>query len=106
MKPGMMGAVEFGTARRAAYSADEPILGKTGTCSDRSTPTHLGWFGSFNDVSNHKLVVVVLLTGGSRVSGPEASAIGGDIYRRLSENRYFAPAEIASATNLVALGGE
>ena len=28
LKPGMMGAVAFGTARRAGYSADEPILGQ------------------------------------------------------------------------------
>jgi penicillin-binding protein 2 len=106
MKPGMMGAVEFGTARRAAYSVDEPILGKTGTCTDRATPTHLGWFGSFNDVSSHKLVVVVLLTGGAHVSGPEASAIGGDVYRRLSENRYFSPAQVAGAMTLATIGGE
>jgi penicillin-binding protein 2 len=60
LKPGMLGAVEYGTARRAQQ--DEPIAGKTGTCTD--SHTHLGWFGSFNDVGNNKLVVVVLLTGG------------------------------------------
>ena len=63
MKPGMLGAVEYGTARRAAYDPNEPIFGKTGTCTDRATPTHLGWFGSFNDVGNKKLVVVVLADG-------------------------------------------
>jgi cell division protein FtsI/penicillin-binding protein 2 len=93
MKPGMMGAVAFGTARRAGYSSDEPILGKTGTCTDRTSPTHLGWFGSFNDVANHQLAVVVLLTGGSRVSGPIASGIAGKIYERLSEQSYFASTE-------------
>jgi membrane carboxypeptidase/penicillin-binding protein len=41
----MLGAVEFGTARRAAYDSNEPIFGKTGTCTDRQSPTHLGWFG-------------------------------------------------------------
>src|SRR5262245_52044055 len=34
IKPGMRGAVDFGTARRAGYDASEPILGKTGTCTD------------------------------------------------------------------------
>ena len=81
LKPGMLGAVEFGTARRAAYDPNEPIFGKTGTCTDRASPTHLGWFGSFNDVGNKKLVVVVLLTGGRPVSGPVASGIAGQVYR-------------------------
>ncbi len=90
VKPGMMAAVEYGTGKRAFYDVDEPILGKTGTCTDRLTPTHLGWFGSFNDVEKNKLAVVVLLTGGSRVNGPVAAGVAGDVYRRLSERRYFA----------------
>jgi len=90
VKPGMLGAVEYGTARRAAYDPNEPIFGKTGTCSDRATPTHLGWFGSFNDVGNKKLVVVVLLTGGRPVNGPVASGIAGQVYRNLSQQRFFA----------------
>ena len=56
----MRGAVEFGTAHRARD--DGAIAGKTGTCTNDHT--HLGWFGSFNEVGNRKLVVVVLLTGG------------------------------------------
>jgi cell division protein FtsI/penicillin-binding protein 2 len=90
LTPGMLGAVEFGTARRAAYDPNEPIFGKTGTCTDRQSPTHLGWFGSFNDVGNKKLVVVVLLTGGRPVSGPVASGIAGQIYRTLSQEQFFA----------------
>lgn len=89
IKPGMMGAVEYGTARRAAYDPNEPILGKTGTCTDTRTPTHLGWFGSFNEVGKNKLVVVVLLTGGRGVSGPVASGIAGQVYRNLSKVNYF-----------------
>jgi len=89
LKPGMLGAVEYGTARRAAYDPNEPIFGKTGTCTDRSTPTHLGWFGSFNDVGNKKLVVVVLLTGGRAVSGPVASGVAGQVYRNLSQQQFF-----------------
>ncbi len=60
----MMGAVEYGTARRIGFDPNEPIYGKTGTCTDSRTPTHLGWFGSFTEVGKNKLVVVVLLTGG------------------------------------------
>jgi penicillin-binding protein 2 len=90
IKPGMMGAVEFGTARRAHYDPNEPILGKTGTCTDRATPTHLGWFGSFNEVGNNKLVVVVLLTGGKAVNGPVAAQIAGGVYKNLSGQQFFA----------------
>ncbi|HEU0121904.1 MAG TPA: penicillin-binding transpeptidase domain-containing protein [Bryobacteraceae bacterium] len=90
IKPGMMGAVEYGTARRAFYDQNEPILGKTGTCTDRATPTHLGWFGSFNEVGNNKLVVVVLLTGGKAVNGPVAAQIAGGVYKNLSGQQFFA----------------
>jgi cell division protein FtsI/penicillin-binding protein 2 len=86
VKQGMRGAVEFGTAHRARQ--DDPIAGKTGTCSQNHT--HLGWFGSFNDVGNRHLVVVVLLTGGRPAIGPFAAGIAGDIYRRLGEWNYFA----------------
>jgi cell division protein FtsI/penicillin-binding protein 2 len=94
IKPGLRGAVEFGTARRA--SEDGPIAGKTGTCSENHT--HLGWFGSFNDVGPRKLVVVVLLTGGRPTSGPLAAGIAGDVYRRLGEQNYFASASVTPAS--------
>jgi cell division protein FtsI/penicillin-binding protein 2 len=89
IKPGMMGAVEFGTARRAGYDQNEPIYGKTGTCTDTRSPTHLGWFGSFNDTGKRKLVVVTLLTGGKPISGPVASGVAGKIYKTLSSQNYF-----------------
>ncbi|MGP8247047.1 MAG: penicillin-binding transpeptidase domain-containing protein [Bryobacteraceae bacterium] len=98
--PGMRGAVEFGTAHRARE--DGPIAGKTGTCSSENH-VHLGWFGSFNDSSGRKLVVVVLLTGGRPASGPLAAGIAGDVFRRLSEARYlgtsgpFTPASLVSS---------
>ncbi len=109
IKPGMMGAVEYGTARRAAYDPNEPILGKTGTCTDTRTPTHLGWFGSFNEVGKNKLVVVVLLTGGRGVSGPVASGIAGQVYRNLSKVNYFqqdrsAPLALVSSACCTATG--
>jgi cell division protein FtsI/penicillin-binding protein 2 len=89
IKPGMMGAVEFGTARRASVDQTETILGKTGTCTDSRSPTHLGWFGSFNEIGKNKLVVVVLLTGGRGVSGPAASGVAGGVYRNLAKEGYF-----------------
>ena len=111
IKPGMMGAVEYGTARRANYDPNEPILGKTGTCTDSRSPTHLGWFGSFNDVGRNKLVVVVLLTGGRAVSGPVASGVAGQVYRNLSKVNYFqqdrpiSPVALVSTGNCCAFGG-
>jgi cell division protein FtsI/penicillin-binding protein 2 len=89
IKDGMRGAVDFGTARRAGYDATEPILGKTGTCTDYQSANKMGWFGSFNDVGSHRLVVVVMLTGHAYVSGPIAAGVAGSIYRNLSAQRYF-----------------
>ena len=95
LKSGMRGAVEYGTAHRAQQ--EEPIAGKTGTCTD--SHTHLGWFGSFNDVGKNKLVVVVLLTGGHMPStpGPLAAGIAGDVYRSLAQKNYFAIENTPSA---------
>ena len=87
LTPGMLGATEFGTARRAGYSYNEPIFGKTGTCTDRESPVHLGWFGSFSEVNGRKYAVVVLLTGGRYISGPAASGVAGQIYRALAEQK-------------------
>ena len=97
IKPGMRGAVEFGTAHRARE--DGPIAGKTGTCTD--SHTHLGWFGSFNDVGERKLVVVVLLTGGRPAIGPAAAGIAGDIYHKLTEKNYFAGAQPVTPAALI-----
>jgi penicillin-binding protein 2 len=97
VKPGMRAAVEFGTAHRARE--DGPIAGKTGTCS--FDHTHLGWFGSFNDVGQRKLVVVVLLTGGRPAIGPLAAGIAGDFYHRLDEANYFARKGAVTPASLV-----
>src|ERR1035441_1410491 len=97
VKPGMRAAVEFGTAHRARE--DGVIAGKTGTCSENHT--HLGWFGSFNDMGDRKLVVVVLLTGGRPAIGPLAAGSAGDVYRRLSEKNYFHMALAMTPADLV-----
>jgi len=100
IKPGMRGAVDFGTARRAGYDPSEPILGKTGTCTDFQSANHMGWFGSFNEVGTHRLVVVVMLTGG-RVNGPVAAGVAGQIYKNLSAQRYFvAEADVKKRSDL------
>ena len=100
IKDGMRGAVDFGTATRAAYDPTEPILGKTGTCTDGASARKMGWFGSFNEVGAHRLVVVVMLTGGN-VSGPVAAGVAGQIYRNLSQQRYFvADADVKKKSDL------
>jgi penicillin-binding protein 2 len=98
VEPGMRGAVEFGTAHRARD--DGAIAGKTGTCTNDHT--HLGWFGSFNEMGNRKVVVVVLLTGGAPAIGPMAAGIAGDVYRRLGEKNYFASAAPLTPASLIA----
>jgi membrane carboxypeptidase/penicillin-binding protein len=94
IRPGMQGAVEYGTARRAGLDSTEQVLGKTGTCSEYTAPTtHLGWFGSFNDPApgiGKRLVVVVMLTGGRQVNGPVASGVAGSFYRNLARMEYYA----------------
>jgi cell division protein FtsI/penicillin-binding protein 2 len=90
IKEGMRGAVDYGTAKRASYDPSEPILGKTGTCTDFRVSSHMGWFGSFNDVGRHQLVVVVMLTAANKsVNGGVAAGVAGAIYHDLSEQRYF-----------------
>jgi penicillin-binding protein 2 len=98
VEPGMRGAVEFGTAHRARD--DGAIAGKTGTCSNENT--HLGWFGSFNEVGKRKLVVVVLLTGGRPAIGPLAAGIAGEVYRKLGEKNYFASTASITPASLIA----
>lgn len=90
IKPGLAGTVEYGTGRRAKYEADESIFGKTGTCTHSDNQTHLGWFGSFHQMGERKLVVVVLLTGGRPVNGPVASGIAGEVYKNLAKTRTLA----------------
>lgn len=107
LKAGMLGAVEYGTARRAVFDPNEPVLGKTGTCTDTAQPgVHLGWFGSFNEVGKNKIAVVVLLTGGRGISGPIASGVAGNVYRNLATQHFFAPDQTGVSTALISLPGQ
>jgi penicillin-binding protein 2 len=104
IRPGMMGAVEYGTARRAIFDETDPVLGKTGTCTDTTRPgIHLGWFGSYNEVGRNRVVVIVLLTGGRGVAGPVAAKVAGDVYRNLATQNYFGPDPAAVPTKLVSM---
>lgn len=105
IRPGMQGSVDYGSGRRAGYEDHEPIFGKTGTCTHWDHKTHLGWFGSFNEVGDRKLVVTVLLTGGKLVSGPVASGVAGQVFRKLNESRYFASNPQVLPLNSVVAGG-
>ena len=90
LREGMLAAVMYGTARRSYDPDGEQDLGKTGTCNDEGLGGHLGWFVSYADQAHPKIVIVVLLHGGSRViSGPFASEIAGRIYRDLYARNYF-----------------
>ena len=88
VEDGMAGAVEYGTARRLRLNFKEfPVFGKTGTCSNDGT--RLGWFGSFSDGPQGKLVTVFLLEGGRPTFGPYAAQLTGEFYRHLWESNYF-----------------
>jgi cell division protein FtsI/penicillin-binding protein 2 len=95
VEPGMRGAVQYGTARRINAITEDPIKGKTGTCSDRRT--HLGWFGSFDEVNGRKVVVAVLLTGGKPCIGPAAAGVAGNVYKNLANRSFFTATVKAAA---------
>jgi membrane peptidoglycan carboxypeptidase len=87
MLPGMIGAVNYGTAKRA-YAPTMTIAGKTGTCTGQGSK--LGLFTSFGPVYDPQLAVSVILRN-SGTGGKWAAAVAGDIYRRLALSARFAP---------------
>jgi penicillin-binding protein 2 len=82
LKQGLAAAVLYGTGR-LAYSPDEQIYGKTGTCSEDGA--RLGWFVSYANERQPNYVVVVLLRGGRLMYGPHAAQIAGQLYRELRQ---------------------
>jgi len=86
---GMSGAVEYGTARLLRTNfIEEPILGKTGTCSKDGT--RFGWFGSFANTQYGRIVTVIFLEGGRPTFGPKAAELAGILYRNLYDHAFFA----------------
>jgi penicillin-binding protein 2 len=103
VRDGMLAAVLYGTARSSYISDDAQALGKTGTCSDNAS--RLGWFVSYADQANPKIVVVVLMRGhSSMIKGAMAAGVAGRIYRRLNDENYFATRSIESHTSAMAAG--
>jgi cell division protein FtsI/penicillin-binding protein 2 len=91
---GMAGAVEYGTARQLrANFIEEPVLGKTGTCS--SNGTRYGWFGSFANTQYGRIVTVIFLEGGKPTFGPKAAELAGRMYRNLYDHQFFAVKPLA-----------
>jgi penicillin-binding protein 2 len=89
MADGMGGAVRYGTARSVGYNFnEEPILGKTGTCSKDGT--RFGWFTSYANTQYGRIVTVVFLRGGRSTYGPKAAEISGKFYRSLYDHSFFA----------------
>ncbi len=85
---GMDGAVRYGTARRLRGNfSEEQVLGKTGTCSKDGT--RFGWFASFANTQNGRIVVVVFLEGGRPTFGPKAAELAGVMYRNLYDHSFF-----------------
>jgi cell division protein FtsI/penicillin-binding protein 2 len=87
LRDGMHAAVIRGTAVRSNLPDDEEVSGKTGSCSDSNS--RIGWFVSYMDQPNLKIVLVILMRGDTyAVRGPMAAGIAGRIYRRLQENGF------------------
>jgi penicillin-binding protein 2 len=85
---GMEGAVEYGTARSLRTNFSQfPVMGKTGTCSNNGT--RFGWFGSYADTPNGRIVTVIFLEGGRPTFGPKAAELTGEFYRALWDKSYF-----------------
>src|SRR3974390_159887 len=85
---GLSGAVEYGTARFLRTSfVEEPVLGKTGTCSKNGT--RFGWFASYANTEHRRIVSVIFLEGGRPTFGPKAAELAGHFYRNLYDHDYF-----------------
>ena len=80
MVPGMVGAVNYGSGRKA-YDPTQTVAGKTGTCIGDN-----GWVGLFTSyapLANPRLAVVVIAEG-SDARRHFPAAVAGEIYRQLN----------------------
>jgi penicillin-binding protein 2 len=80
MIPGMVGAVNYGSGRKA-YDPSQTVAGKTGTCIGDNG--WVGLFASYAPLANPRLAVVVIAEGtDARRHFP--AAVAGEIYRGLN----------------------
>jgi penicillin-binding protein 2 len=95
MVPGMVGAVNYGSGRKA-YDATQTVAGKTGTCIGDG-----GWVGLFTSyapLANPRLAVVVI-TKGTDARRHFPAAVAGEIYRGLN-HRFGTAINLQVATTL------
>jgi hypothetical protein len=94
--PGMVGAAEYGTAKRGV-DADLRVAGKTGSCI-----AHGSWVGLFASVApiDNPQYSVVVITRGQNERGKYAAAVAGQIYQTLSK-RFRKKSDRRSAQNLL-----
>ena len=95
MIPGMVGAVNYGSGRRA-YDPLQTVAGKTGTCIGQG-----GWVGLFTSyapLANPRLAVVVI-TEGTDAHSHFPAAVAGTIYRDLN-HRFGTPTNMQVADTL------
>lgn len=95
MIPGMVGAVNYGSGRKA-YDPTQTVAGKTGTCIGQG-----GWVGLFTSyapLANPRLAVVVI-TQGTDARRHFPAAVAGAIYRGLN-HRFGTAINLQIATTL------
>jgi penicillin-binding protein 2 len=78
LRPGLLGAVQYGSAR-PAHDPTFPIAGKTGTYN--SDGYNLGWFASFEATSPRYAVVVLIA--GKGVMGADAARVALRVYKEM-----------------------
>ena len=99
MQPGMLAVTQYGTARSLRTNFTEfPVMGKTGTCSNNGT--RFGWFGSYANTPNGRIVTVIFLEGGRPTFGPKAAELTGEFYRSLYDRNYFSPRTSPAVANV------
>jgi membrane peptidoglycan carboxypeptidase len=94
MVPGMIGAVNYGSGRRA-YDPTQTVAGKTGTCNG-GEGSWVGLFTSYAPLANPRLAVVVI-TRGTDAHHHLPAAVAGQIYRDLSQ-RFGTPRNLQIAS--------
>ena len=100
LQDGMTAAVQYGTARSLRTNFKEfPVMGKTGTCSNNGT--RYGWFASFGNSPNGRIVTVFFLEGGRPTFGPKAAELTGQFYRALWDKNFFQPKPADATTTAV-----